>query len=307
MTMFSKSLAVLAVGFFFLCVHQTAACSFTVDFGDGAYLDTSGIEHFQTAPGAVTTCVSSCVSGSAATQFVRYGGAANEFYHDGANFNVNRCDTRTVVSSQSEECEFGWALKVLSPYVGLKFTCTCDDPGDGCDQGSGFNGCFSESVQVEVQNKGPVDMTHLQVGDIVLTGNGFQPVYSFGHKEVATEQEFLQLYTASHEDALELTRDHLVFVVDTKTGSQEAVRAGTIKVGDILATDASAGGVLVTKVATAGARGAYLPLTPGKCRMMSATEPHVAFFSSQSCLLLAANSRWKHHGQRYQSIYVRVL
>ena len=42
--------------------------------------------------------------------------------------------------------------------------------------------CFSEVSTVQVQNKGPVAMKDLQVGDYVLTANNeYQPVYAFGH------------------------------------------------------------------------------------------------------------------------------
>ena len=260
MTKYS-TLIVAAVGVLLLGTQKIAACSFTKDFGDGSFLDDEGIVEFNTAPNAITTCKTSCASGSAATQLLRYGENPDFFFNDGSDYNINACGTQVDITSSDEEYILGYKLIVASNYVGLKLTCTCTAPGDG----RGNDGCFSESAQVEVQNKGLVAMKDLQVGDQVLTGNGYQPVYAFGHKEVAIEQEFLKIYTDSGGNALELTRDHLVFVMDSLSRSQMAIRADRVKVGDVLATDDAVRGLLVTKVVTIVGRGAYLPLTLGEC------------------------------------------
>ncbi|CAB9527359.1 Desert hedgehog protein [Seminavis robusta] len=111
----------------------------------------------------------------------------------------------------------------------------------------------------EVENKGPVAMKDLQVGDRVLANakDGFEPVYAFGHREPTGEGTFLRFFTEKGNSApLELTGEHLVFV----HGKTNPVRADSIQVGEVLQ-----GAVLTAKVSKIGRvvrKGLYVPLTP---------------------------------------------
>ncbi|CAB9527804.1 Protein hedgehog [Seminavis robusta] len=243
-------------------LRKVDACSFSLDFASGTTLITAGLENFNVAPGASTTCVVSCASGSGATLYLKYGGYASVLDHDGQGFAATTCGVSTAIASSSEEYTLGWSLNVASAYTGLKLECSCTAAGDGDDRFLG-GACFSSSATVQVLDKGSVPMKDVAVGDRVLTGeNRYQPIYSFGHKEQATEQQFLQIHTDLGTAPVEMTADHLVFVVKG-SGTQEAVRADSVRVGDRLATaaESSSLGHLVTKVSSIQKRGLYMPLT----------------------------------------------
>jgi hypothetical protein len=110
--------------------------------------------------------------------------------------------------------------------------------------------CFSEVASVDVLGKGSVQMKNLEVGDRIFTGESYQSVYAFGHRETDTKAHFLQVET-DKGSSLEITGNHLMFV----DGKSSAVRAESIKVGDSL------GGNKVTKVGVVERTGLYAPFT----------------------------------------------
>jgi len=139
-----------------------------------------------------------------------------------------------------------------------------DDEDDGNSSGGDLvaAACFPEDATVIVKGTGRVSMKDLQVGDQVLTETSYQPVYAFGHLKPAQQAEFLQ-FTSSNKMSkpVELTEDHLVFI----HGKDHPVRAGSVKVGDILkavaASDTSSHEVTtITKITR---KGLYAPFTPG--------------------------------------------
>ena len=74
-------------------------------------------------------------------------------------------------------------------------------------------------------------MEALQVGDYVKIGKGevYEKVYAFGHHVPHKNTEFVQIHTNAGSP-LEVTSEHLVFV----NGKTNPVRAGSIKIGDLL-------------------------------------------------------------------------
>lgn len=120
--------------------------------------------------------------------------------------------------------------------------------------GGSFSACFSEVSTVEVLGKGSVAMRDLSVGDHILTGNSYQPVYAFAHLDRRSKAEFLRIETDATSSALEITKNHLLYVDGAAAGP---VRAGSVKVGDVLS-----GGAQVTKIDTVQRMGVYAPLTP---------------------------------------------
>jgi Hint module len=104
---------------------------------------------------------------------------------------------------------------------------------------------------VNVFEKGMVLMEQLHVGDLILTGNKYQPVYSFGHFHPTQQAEFLVLHT-DDKSALEVSRDHLIYL----EGKSNPVRASSIQKGDRLQPF----GVTVTKIGTVTKVGIYAPL-----------------------------------------------
>lgn len=120
-----------------------------------------------------------------------------------------------------------------------------------------IDNCFSGSVMVETQDKGPVAMEDLQVGDYILSNAedaAYQRVYSFAHREPSTKDTFVVIHTDmdAAKNKLEVTKDHLVFVA----GKTVPVRSGTLQVGDKLTS-----GATITKITTTTKTGIYTPLT----------------------------------------------
>jgi len=125
-----------------------------------------------------------------------------------------------------------------------------------------FPFCFSGNSIVEVQDRGRISMNALKIGDLVLTSNGtFAKVYSFGHYQQKAETEFLQIQASSvyQNQALEITKDHLLYVCNGNRNFQ-IVPAGTVKVGDFLITE-SGEATPITSIRKVQRRGAYAPLT----------------------------------------------
>merc|ERR1711897_5606 len=123
--------------------------------------------------------------------------------------------------------------------------------------GDFFESCFSGDMEVVVQGKGVVPMEALQVGDYVKIGNGesYEQVYAFAHRVPDRVADFVKLHTNAGSP-LEMTSEHLVFV----NGKTNPVRAGSIKVGDILHSEGNNNAV-VDKIEVVTKRGIYNPLT----------------------------------------------
>jgi len=136
-----------------------------------------------------------------------------------------------------------------------------DDIFGGLPDGAGdiidAFGCFSEMATVQVQGASePVSMTDLSVGDFVLSNDGsYQQVYAWGHKSVDQQATFFQLYSASSEEPLELTGEHLVYV----TGKANPVRADSVQTGDVLESTGS--NAEIRKIRQIKRTGVYTPLT----------------------------------------------
>jgi Hint module len=104
---------------------------------------------------------------------------------------------------------------------------------------------------VDIMEKGMVPMEKLRVGDLILTGNKYQPVYSFGHYNPTQQAEFLVLHTDDN-NALEVSGNHLIYL----EGKSNPVRASSIQTGDRLQPF----GVTVTEIGTVTKVGIYAPL-----------------------------------------------
>ena len=122
--------------------------------------------------------------------------------------------------------------------------------------------CFSDRMTVVVRGKkGFTRLAELQVGDVVLTREGFSTVKSFGHYEPDTPSEFIQITTTHQQHApLETTADHLLYAQIHQTGSIGLVPAGKIVVGDFLLTEKMAL-IEVKQVRRQNRVGLYAPFT----------------------------------------------
>merc|ERR1719463_264714 len=106
-------------------------------------------------------------------------------------------------------------------------------------------------------------MEALQVGDYVKIGHGesYEQVYAFAHRVPDRVADFVKLHTNAGSP-LEMTSEHLVFV----NGKTNPVRAGSIKVGDILHAEGNNNAV-VNKIEVVTKRGIYNPLTRFRFKM----------------------------------------
>jgi len=132
--------------------------------------------------------------------------------------------------------------------------------------GGGF-GCFSGDTTVTVldasqQRTQLLPMRNLHIGDNVLTAGGsFEPIYSFGHAHSELETAFLRIFMKGTSTPLEMTREHMVFVVDAQ-GQERAVPSSMVKIGDTVQTLPQKEAATVTRIDTVHRKGAYAPFTP---------------------------------------------
>lgn len=146
--------------------------------------------------------------------------------------------------------------------------------------------CFSGRSQVHVKDKGSIFMKDLQLQDHIMVDDGiFEPVYGFAHMDTNVNVHYLQLVTAS--STLEISRNHLVFVVD----NNEYSPASLVKVGDRLSTG------LVTSVKTIVAQGAYAPLTPSGTIMVDNVKASsfVSFQESSTLMIGDVSTGLSYH------------
>ena len=127
--------------------------------------------------------------------------------------------------------------------------------------------CFSKDTEVEVLGHGTKRMEALQIGDAVLDADGsFSPVYSFAHYEPQRVAEFFQIWTKAARRPLEITADHMLYVMPDGHGKAQMIPARAVKVGDMLvapssSTTAAAVTVKVTSITHVQREGLYAPAT----------------------------------------------
>ena len=126
--------------------------------------------------------------------------------------------------------------------------------------------CFSKHSEVEVLGQGPKRMEALQIGDVVRTGadNSFSPVYSFAHYEPQRVAEFLQIWTKAARRPLEITADHLLYVLPHGQDKAQMLPASAVQVGDALVTPSAAAAVTtvkITSITQVQREGLYAPVT----------------------------------------------
>ena len=105
-------------------------------------------------------------------------------------------------------------------------------------------------------------MDALSIGDMVLTKDGtYQNVYSFSHFDPSLETKYLEVRTTVNDKSvLQVTANHLIYMVDKKSSAVVIVPAGVIKVGDVLVGNNDLN-VTVEQITVLTLRGAYAPLT----------------------------------------------
>lgn len=117
--------------------------------------------------------------------------------------------------------------------------------------------CFSSQATALVQHVGDVPLQKLQVGDKIMTANGYQTFYGFVHENHDATEDFLQIHTKQQQQPLEISAQHMVFV----QGKSSPIPAQLIRPGDVLQSHMSSPGLEVKKVVTVQRKGFYAPLT----------------------------------------------
>jgi len=123
----------------------------------------------------------------------------------------------------------------------------CIEPVDPDGGGGDLVFCFSSTNQVQLSDGEIKQINEVQLGDKVLTQNGYEDVYSWSHYNTEKEAEFVQLLPSR----VELSPNHLIML---ENGS--SVPAATIKGGDVLFS-----GEAVSSVRSVKRIGVYAPFT----------------------------------------------
>jgi len=125
-----------------------------------------------------------------------------------------------------------------------------------------FDLCFSGHTEVEVLGNGLTRMDALKIGDAVRSADGsFSKVYSFGHYDPFRVTKFLQIWTNENRHPLEITGDHLLYVVNTEKENAKLISASSVRVGDLLAVPQGSKAATVTSITTVERQGLYSPFT----------------------------------------------
>lgn len=147
-----------------------------------------------------------------------------------------------------------------------------DKPADGGDEKDGGSGCFPGRASVYVKGRGPVPVSDLCEGDLLLCGDAgsgqllFSPFLGHMHKEVSTPASFVSVKAGAADGApLLLSPEHLVFAASSTDAPLVAVPASTLAQGQwILRVDPLCGSfrrAQVSEVAEVSDKGYYAPLT----------------------------------------------
>mmetsp|Transcript_118772 Transcript_118772/g.322254 ORF Transcript_118772/g.322254 Transcript_118772/m.322254 type:complete len:294 (+) Transcript_118772:132-1013(+) len=144
--------------------------------------------------------------------------------------------------------------------------------GDGDGKEGGGAGCFPGRASVYVKGRGPVPVSGLCQGDLLLCGDAgsghllFSPFVGHMHKEVSTPASFVSVKAGAAEGSpLLLSREHLVFAASSADAPLAALPAAALAQGQwILRVDPLCGSfrrVQVSEVAEVSDKGWYAPLT----------------------------------------------
>jgi hypothetical protein len=134
-----------------------------------------------------------------------------------------------------------------------------DDPSNegGGDLGAIVTMCFPSEATVNVDGSGVVAMKDVKIGDRVLVGGDrYEPLYSFGHKDTEVWANYSRLVTVSGMQ-LEISKEHLIFV-----DGRGAVPASHVKPGDKVYVSQPDDLDVVNSVGTVIRKGVYAPFTP---------------------------------------------
>ena len=147
-------------------------------------------------------------------------------------------------------------------------------------------------------------MKSLHIGDRVLTANGkYEAVYSFGHLHTSLQTDYLRIYTASEEMAIEMTSDHMISV-SRKGGIDHMIPASMVEIGDHLRSvslsDEEQQRLRVVRIDRVVGEGAFAPFTPsGTIVVNGVLASTFVAFSQSDVLGVGVSYQWL--GQTFEA------
>lgn len=138
--------------------------------------------------------------------------------------------------------------------------------------------CFPGHVTCQVEGRGHVAMKDINLGDKVLVQGGkYEGVYSFGHRDIETEANYLKFVTSAGH-VLEISEAHMVFVEGGRS-----VPASSIRVGDKVEL-ADDGLTTIQSIKVVLRQGAFAPFTPSGTVVVNGVKAStfIAFQNSES-------------------------
>jgi len=150
-----------------------------------------------------------------------------------------------------------------------------DDHGDHVDEHKGGgkifdHGCFPASASVYVKGRGPVPVSDVLPGDLLLCGDAarghllFSPFLGHLHREVAASADYITLEMAGGTATLAVSREHLVFASRSAGAQPTATPAHELRKGDWVrrvSYDGDLSRIQISTVSKAYKEGVYCPLT----------------------------------------------
>jgi hypothetical protein len=145
--------------------------------------------------------------------------------------------------------------------------------------------CFPGTSSVIVEGKDKVRMNDLSLGDrVMISGNQYETVYSFGHFDPHLTADYLRIST--HSASLEISRDHMVLKEQGRF-----VPASTLNIGDYLNL---ADGTMekITSIKTVFRKGAFAPFTSSGSIIVDnvVVSTYVAFQGSEKLKIAGVSS-----------------
>ena len=186
-------------------------------------------------------------------------------------------------------------MMAMDRVVGAEEACTCTPQFNGPQHNDRPWQCFSDRTTVQVQGKGFTRMDQIEAGDMVLTTEGYSRFYNFGHVDRVQSTEFLQILAVGMENPLEITSDHMLYLLD-EDRKKKLLPARYVKTDDLLVT-AEGSAVRVVSVDKVQRRGIYAPFTVTGDIVVNgiAASNYIALPSAFQTLLSFEQQHWIQH------------